>query len=86
MDEGERVGEIDGGEGFAVPESILTDGGKGGGERDGDEGGTGEGIRDEGSDALATVVYNDTRDALAALCSGYENEIILSVKELICQK
>ena len=40
----------------------------------------------EGSDALATVVYNGTRDALTALCSGYENEIILSVKELICQK
>ncbi|MBQ3227899.1 MAG: leucine-rich repeat domain-containing protein [Clostridia bacterium] len=40
----------------------------------------------EGSDALATVAYNGTRDALAALCSGYENEIILSVKELICQK
>ena len=39
----------------------------------------------EGDEALTTVVYAGTKDALAALCSGYENDIILSVKELICQ-
>ncbi len=40
----------------------------------------------EGCEALSSVIYNGSREALAALCSGYENEIILSVKELICQK
>ena len=38
----------------------------------------------EGCDALATVIYNGSKDALTALCSGYKNEIILSVKELVC--
>lgn len=40
----------------------------------------------EGDEALTTVIYNGTKDSLAALCSGYENDIILSVKELNCQK
>ena len=40
----------------------------------------------EGCDALTTVVYNGTKDALTALCSGYENDIIITVKELICTK
>ncbi len=40
----------------------------------------------EGCEALSSITYNGTRETLAALCSGYENEIILSVKELICQK
>ncbi len=40
----------------------------------------------EGDEALATVVYNGTKSELTELCSGYENEIILSVKELICKK
>ena len=38
----------------------------------------------EGCDALATVIYNGSKDDLTALCSGYKNEIILSVKELVC--
>ena len=38
----------------------------------------------EGCDELSRVVYAGTKDNLTALCSGYENEIILSVKELIC--
>ena len=37
----------------------------------------------EGCDALATVIYNGSKDDLTALCSGYKNEIILSVKELV---
>ncbi len=40
----------------------------------------------EGSDFLTTVIYNGTKDNLEVLCSGYENEIILKVKELICQQ
>lgn len=40
----------------------------------------------EGNEALATVVYGDSLEALTALCSGYENDVILSVKELICKK
>ena len=40
----------------------------------------------EGNEALATVVYGGSLDELTALCSGYENDVILSVKELICQK
>ena len=38
----------------------------------------------EGCDELSRVVYAGTKDNLTALCSGYENEIILSVKELVC--
>ena len=38
----------------------------------------------EGCDELSRVVYAGTKDNLIALCSGYENEIILSVKELVC--
>ena len=38
----------------------------------------------EGCTALSKVVYAGTKDNLIALCSGYENEIILSVKELVC--
>ena len=37
----------------------------------------------EGNEALTTVVYNGTKEKLNELCSGYENETILSVKELI---
>lgn len=37
----------------------------------------------EGDEALTTVVYNGTKEKLTELCSGYENETILSVKELI---
>lgn len=40
----------------------------------------------EGSDSLTTVIYNGTKDNLEVLCSGYENEFILKVKELICQQ
>lgn len=40
----------------------------------------------EGYEALTTIVYNGTKDELAALCSGYENNTILTVKELICSK
>ncbi len=40
----------------------------------------------EGCDALTTVIYNGTKDNLTALCSGYENEFILKVKELICKQ
>lgn len=40
----------------------------------------------EGSDALTTVIYNGTKDNLEVLCSGYENEFIIKVKELICQQ
>ena len=35
----------------------------------------------EGCTALSKVVYAGTKDNLIALCSGYENEIILSVKD-----
>jgi hypothetical protein len=38
----------------------------------------------EGCTALSKVVYASSKDSLTILCSGYENEIILSVKELIC--
>jgi hypothetical protein len=38
----------------------------------------------EGCTALSKVVYAGSKDSLTVLCSGYENEIILSVKELIC--
>lgn len=38
----------------------------------------------EGCTALAKVVYAGSKDSLTVLCSGYENEIILSVKELVC--
>ena len=40
----------------------------------------------EGSDSLTTVIYNGTKDNLEVLCSGYENEFIIKVKELICQQ
>lgn len=40
----------------------------------------------EGYEALTTVIYNGTRDELTALCSGYENDTILTVKELIFSK
>ncbi len=40
----------------------------------------------EGCEALATVVYGGSLDELTSLCSGYENDIILTVKELICKK
>ena len=40
----------------------------------------------EGSDSLTTVIYNGTKDNLEVLCSGYENEFTLKVKELICQQ
>ena len=40
----------------------------------------------EGDEALKTVVYGGSIDELTALCSGYENESLLSVKELICKK
>ncbi len=40
----------------------------------------------EGNEALATVVYNGTKEELTKLCSGYENDMILSVKELECKK
>ena len=40
----------------------------------------------EGNEALNTVIFNGTLEALTALCSGYENESLLSVKELICKK
>jgi hypothetical protein len=40
----------------------------------------------EGCDGLATVVFGGSRDELTVLCSGYENDKILSVKELICKK
>lgn len=40
----------------------------------------------EGNEALTTVVYGGSLDELKELCSGYENDVILSVKELICQK
>ena len=38
----------------------------------------------EGCTALSKVVYAGSKDSLTILCSGYENEIILSVKELVC--
>lgn len=38
----------------------------------------------EGCTALSKVVYAGSKDSLTVLCSGYENEIILSVKELVC--
>lgn len=38
----------------------------------------------EGCTALSKVVYAGSKDSLTVLCSGYENEIIISVKELIC--
>lgn len=38
----------------------------------------------EGCTALSKVVYAGSKDSLTVLCSGYENEFILSVKELIC--
>ena len=40
----------------------------------------------EGCDALATVIFGGSLDELTSLCSGYENDIVLSVKELICKK
>ena len=40
----------------------------------------------EGDEALGAVVYNGTKDSLTALCSGYENDVLLSVKELICKQ
>ena len=40
----------------------------------------------EGCDELSKVVYAGTKDNLIVLCSGYENEIILSVKELVCNQ
>ena len=40
----------------------------------------------EGSDSLTTVIYNGTKDNLEVLCSGYENEFIIKVKELIYQQ
>ena len=40
----------------------------------------------EGCEGLSTVVFGGSRDELSALCSGYENDKILSVKELICKK
>ena len=40
----------------------------------------------EGNEALNTVIFDGTLEALTALCSGYENESLLSVKELICKK
>lgn len=38
----------------------------------------------EGCTALSKVVYAGSKDSLTVLCSGYENEFILSVKELVC--
>ena len=38
----------------------------------------------EGCTALSKVVYAGSKDSLTVLCSGYENKIILSVKELVC--
>ncbi len=38
----------------------------------------------EGCNELTRVVYAGSKDSLTSLCSGYENEIILSVKELVC--
>jgi hypothetical protein len=38
----------------------------------------------EGCTALSKVVYAGSKDSLTILCSGYENEFILSVKELVC--
>ena len=38
----------------------------------------------EGCTELSKVVYAGSKDSLTLLCSGYENEFILSVKELIC--
>ena len=40
----------------------------------------------EGCEALDTVIYDGSIDELTALCNGYENDTILSVKELICKK
>ena len=40
----------------------------------------------EGCEKLVTVIYGGSLEELTALCSGYENDMILSVKELICQK
>ena len=40
----------------------------------------------EGCEKLNTVIYAKSLEDLTALCSGYENDMILSVKELICQK
>ena len=40
----------------------------------------------EGCEALACIVYAGSLEELKALCTGYENDKILSVKELICKK
>ena len=40
----------------------------------------------EGCDSLSNVFYAGTKDNLTILCSGYENDWILSVKELVCKE
>lgn len=39
-----------------------------------------------GCDAITTVIYNNSKDALSALCSGEGNDIILNAKDIICNE
>ena len=40
----------------------------------------------EGCEKLNSVIYGGSLDELKVLCSSYKNDIILSVKDLICKK
>lgn len=40
----------------------------------------------EGDEKLERIIYNGTANDFAALCSGYGNELILNVKEIIYSK